>query len=250
MHPQQQSRIARRVWAAGNRVGAADMIMDAPHPGRSVQGRGPVAEGDHGEVRHGGGEPADGIPAPAMLIGTGDRQRMQRLHQQGPQARHGRGQVSAHPPGDAGGSEKAVVPGAFRHARRKRSRRAIDQAGRGRVQIRRVSQANQLPRRHRSARVGQRPVEPGQVGMDNPQSAQLLTRIGVNDCSRPAADDRIPAAAARGDRAGRQCPSRRTASPVGVPPGRPAVARWRPAALLSPHAARSAAPRRSRAGRP
>ncbi len=130
-------------------------------------------------------------------------------------------------------------------------RRSRTSAGpRGRVQIRRVSQANQLPRRHRSARVGQRPVEPGQVGMDNPQSAQLLTRIGVNDCSRPAADDRIPAAAARGDRAGRQCPSRRTASPVGVPPGRPAVARWRPAALLSPHAARSAAPRRSRAGRP
>ena len=40
---------------------------------------------------------------------------------------------------------------AVRHTRRIRSRRALDKAGRGRVQIRRVSQTNQLLRRHRSA---------------------------------------------------------------------------------------------------
>ena len=63
-----------------------------------------------------------GIPAPAaVLVDTGQRQRMQRLHQQRPQARHRRGQVRAHPPGDAAGPEEAVVPGAFRHTRRKRS---------------------------------------------------------------------------------------------------------------------------------
>ena len=125
VYPQQESGIARRVRAAGNRVGAADMITDAPHPGCGPHGRGPLAENDRGEVRHGGGEPADGIAAPAtVLIDVGHRQRMQRLHQQGPQAGHRRGQVSAHPPGDAGGPEKTVVPGAFRHQRHTQPPRA------------------------------------------------------------------------------------------------------------------------------
>jgi hypothetical protein len=62
------------------------MILDAPHPGRGSPGRCQVAEGECGEVRRGGGEPADRIPASAtVLIDAGHRQRMQRLHQQGPQ---------------------------------------------------------------------------------------------------------------------------------------------------------------------
>jgi hypothetical protein len=137
VHPQQQSGITRRVRLAGHRVGAADTIMNAPHPGRGPHGRGPVAEGDRGKVRRGGGQPADGIAAPAtVLIDAGHHQRMQRLHQQRPQPRHRRGQVRAHPPGDAGRPEQAVVPRAFRHTRRKRIRRALDKAGRSRVQIR------------------------------------------------------------------------------------------------------------------
>ena len=155
------------VLTAGSQLGtalsAADMIVDAPHPGRGVHGRGPVAEGDRGEVCHGNGEPADRIPAPAaVLIDTGHRQRMQRLQQQGPQARHRRGQVSAHPPGDAGGPEKAVVSGAFRHTQRERSRRALDKAGVERG----VSQANQLlisRRRNAPLSHRHRPVEPGRV---------------------------------------------------------------------------------------
>jgi hypothetical protein len=48
-----------------------------PSPRSGVQGRGPVAEGDRGQVRRSGGEPADGIPAPAaVLIDTSHRQRM------------------------------------------------------------------------------------------------------------------------------------------------------------------------------
>jgi len=44
------------------------------------------------EVRHGDGERADRIPAPAtVLIDAGHRQRMQRLYQQGPQTRHRQG---------------------------------------------------------------------------------------------------------------------------------------------------------------
>jgi len=151
VHPQQECGIPRCVRRAGNYVGAADMIMGAPNPRRGSHGRSAVAEGDCSEVLHGGGEPADGIPAPAtVLIDTGHRQRVQRVHQQGPQGRHRRGQVSAHPPGDAGGPEKAVVPGVFRQTRRTWSRRTLDKAGRGRVQIRRVSQTTQLLRRRRA----------------------------------------------------------------------------------------------------
>jgi hypothetical protein len=55
-------------------------------------GRCQVAEGKCGEVRHGDGERADRIPAPAtVLIDASHRQRMQRLHQQGPQTRHRQG---------------------------------------------------------------------------------------------------------------------------------------------------------------
>ena len=214
--------------------------MDAPHPGRGPHGRGPVAEGDHGQVRRGGGEPAGGIPAPAaVLTGTGHRQRMQRLHQHGPQARHRPGQVGAHPPGDAGGPEKAVVRGAVRDTGRVRGRRTLDKPG----AERRASQANQLPRGRRSARPGHRRNGPA-------RPAHLLTRIGDGDCSRRGRDQ-VPAAAARAGRASQPArPSRRTASPADAPPGSPASARSRPAALPSPHAARSAAARRSRAGLP
>jgi hypothetical protein len=62
------------------------MIMDAPDPGRGPLGHRPLAEGDRGQVRRGGGEPADRVPAPAtVLIDTSHRQRM---HEQGPQPRH------------------------------------------------------------------------------------------------------------------------------------------------------------------
>jgi hypothetical protein len=139
-----------RPRTAGHRVDTADMIMDAPHPGRGLHGHGPLTEGDRGQVRRGGGEPADGIPAPAaVLIDTSHRQRMQRLHQQGPQSGHRRGQVSAHPPGNAAGPEKAIIRGLFRHTGHIRSRRAPDKTGRGRIQI----------RRHRST-PGLRPASP------------------------------------------------------------------------------------------
>ena len=48
VHPEQESGIARRVRAAGNRVRAADMILDAPHPGRGSHGHCQVAEGECG----------------------------------------------------------------------------------------------------------------------------------------------------------------------------------------------------------
>ena len=87
-------------------------------------------------------EPAHGIPAPAtVLINTGHRQRMQRLHQQGPQPRNRRGQVPAHPPGHTGRPEKAIIRGIFRHTRHIRSRRALNETGRGRMQISRHSGA-------------------------------------------------------------------------------------------------------------
>jgi hypothetical protein len=80
------------VRAAGNRVRAADLILDAPHQAetRMAAARSPKV---NVEVRHGDGERADRIlPAPAtVLIDVGYRQRMQRLHQQGPQTRHRQG---------------------------------------------------------------------------------------------------------------------------------------------------------------
>jgi hypothetical protein len=112
--------------------------MDAPHPHRGLRGCGPLAEGNRPEVRRGGGEPADGILMPAtVLIDTSHSQRMQRLHQRRPQSGHRQGQVGTHPPREAGGPEETVVPGAAGHAGHVRGRRALDQVGRSRIEVRR-----------------------------------------------------------------------------------------------------------------
>jgi len=93
-------------------------------------------------------------------------------------------------------------------------------------------------------------LEPGQVSRQpradsstNTDRRQRLFTMGLTiRCPRRPPASTSPAR--------RRCPSRRVASSARPPPGSPAFARWRPTALPSPHAARSAAVRRSRAGRP
>jgi hypothetical protein len=98
----------------------------------------------------------------------------------------------------------------------------------------------------------------------DPQPAHLLTRIGDDGGSpwatgnpiratRPPGmprrrplharrwwlfNDLVPGTRQPATVRQQRCPSRRRVSPARAPPGSPAFARWRPAALPSPHAAR------------
>ncbi len=146
---------------------------------------------------------------------------MQRLHQQRPQPRNRRGQVSAHPPRDAGRPEKAIVRGVFRHTGHIRSCRALNQTGRGRIQIRRhrgtpgtrpgpldsgrrrpVTVQKVLPAKLTSSFSGsaarldrRRHCRACPNLADDSQSACLLTRIAGSSRTSLAADDQIRATA-------------------------------------------------------
>ena len=261
--------------------------MDPADTGRGMLGRSPLTEDDRGQERRGGREPADGIPAPAtVLIDTGHRQRMQRLHQQGPQPRNRRGQVPAHPPGHTGRPEKAIICGIFRHTGHIRSRRALERdrprphtdppspgapgtrpglRDSGQLTAdnrteRHASQTNQLLR-FRGELVIAATVRLSMSGLaGDPQPTHLLTRIGGNGCSSWMADHRSgrrlrPSAPALDhdwlvrDRR-RRCANPRRGSLASARPGSRVFAGWLPAAPLSPHAARAAAAATPRASQP
>ena len=138
-----------RVRPAGDRVGAADVLVDPADPGRGpLRGR-LLAEADRGQVGGRGGQPADRVlPPVAVLVDPGHRERVQRLDQQRAQPGHRRGQVGGGPPGHAGRAEEAVVGGLLGHPCRVSRRRPLDQAGGVGVRIlghRRIARSSYQP---------------------------------------------------------------------------------------------------------
>ena len=106
--------MARRVRPAGSGVGAADMIrmrrtraaacLAAARSPKVIVARYAMVAAS---LRR--------DPGAATGDDAGHGQRVQRLHQQGPQAGRRRGQLGAHPPGDAGGKGRRRFPGTPTH---------------------------------------------------------------------------------------------------------------------------------------